>query len=73
MDDPALCRKKIQLKYDVQVALSKLSQLIESQLGALADAGIEKVREIDHEIELCFGEKERAIGALQQHLKEHGC
>jgi hypothetical protein len=29
--------------------------------------------EIDLQIELKFGEKERAMGKLQQHREEHGC
>jgi len=30
-------------------------------------------KRIDRELELTVGEKERAIGALRQHLTEHKC
>ena len=33
----------------------------------------EDVRDIDRNIELKFGEKQRAIGALEVHQQDHGC
>jgi len=33
----------------------------------------EKYLHLDKELELTFGEKERAVGALRQHIKEHKC
>jgi len=34
---------------------------------------MDKLLALDSELELKFGEKEHAFGALQQHTKEHGC
>jgi hypothetical protein len=33
----------------------------------------EKYVHLDKELELTVGEKERAVGALRQHLREHKC
>jgi hypothetical protein len=33
----------------------------------------DKYMHLDKELELTVGEKERAVGALRQHVKEHRC
>jgi hypothetical protein len=35
--------------------------------------GTKIAAELDKQVDLEFGKKERAMGALQQHRKEHGC
>jgi len=64
------------------VTSGKLNVVI-GQRFALKDAGLAHEalksrhhnlwKEIDQQIELTIGEKERCIGALNEHRKEHGC
>lgn len=58
---------------DVQRVLHNLSQLLAQEIEALPTGSESLILGIDREIDRTFGEKERAMGALQQHKREHGC
>jgi hypothetical protein len=64
--------------------LARLEAELENTLGNLAQASTlllelfrarehERWRSLDKELELTLGEKERSIGALRQHLRDHKC
>ena len=67
------CPEYIRLEAAVSNVLSRLANVatIQAERFRLGDES-EFVR-LDKEIELIVGEKERAIGALRQHSKEHRC
>jgi hypothetical protein len=54
-------------------ALNALIELNASQIEALEKADHSKLFSLDKELELSFGRKERAFGALRQHKRDHGC
>jgi len=68
-----LCQMKIALMSAAQKALTDLAELMHRQREAIASESENTLLAIDREIEVRLGEKERAMGALQQHRKEHGC
>jgi hypothetical protein len=67
------CRKRKELEKDADSMLSELIRVIEAQRVALTDRNDKKVLALDKRLEIAFGAKERAFGALAQHKKEHGC
>ena len=67
------CVTKGDLIRNVQRALTDLSELVGRQREAVWKGMSEDVRDIDRNIELKFGEKQRAIGALEVHQQDHGC
>ena len=62
-----------QLAAKVADALRRLVDLTTASLGAYRNSNQTEFMKIDKELENTVGEKERAIGALRQHAKEHGC
>ena len=50
--------------------ISKLSRAVSE---ALANANENFAAKLDKQVDLEFGKKERAMEALHQHRKEHGC
>ncbi|HEY7387151.1 MAG TPA: hypothetical protein VH640_01495 [Bryobacteraceae bacterium] len=67
------CETKGKLLEAAQDTFSRLLDLIEHQREAVRNEAQNTVAAIDIEIERVFGEKERTLGALYQHTKEHGC
>lgn len=67
-----MCPEKLRLMEEARRVLSLLAELMTKQRDVL-DAPEDRMIAIDQEIERRFGEKERAMGALQQHRREHGC
>jgi len=70
------CPQKIQLIERVQLVISEMVDLMQrsrSLVSAVGTSGEYTLRELDKQIELKFGEKERAMGALQHHQGEHQC
>jgi hypothetical protein len=57
----------------VQDHLMQISQLTRAVAEALANGNENFAAELDKQVDLEFGKKERAMGALHQHRKEHGC
>jgi hypothetical protein len=67
------CLTQQQLIADVQEHLMQISKLSRAVSEALASGNENFAAELDKQVDLEFGKKERAMGALQQHRKEHGC
>ena len=67
------CIKQQDLIADVERILDKIAKLARMEADSLRTQTENTWYEIDKQIELAIGEKERAIGALREHRKEHGC
>jgi hypothetical protein len=63
----------MQLESEVSSVLQKLTEITSAQLAAFQENDPGKVMRLDKELELTIGEKERCLGALRQHVKEHRC
>jgi hypothetical protein len=58
---------------DVQRHLIRISELTRAVAEALKNKNENVAAQIDKEVDLELGRKERAMGALHQHRKERGC
>jgi hypothetical protein len=67
------CTEYARLESEVESTLGKLVNLTASQLTAFRSADQNLFMHLDKELELAVGIKERAIGALRQHTKDHKC
>jgi hypothetical protein len=67
------CHDQQKLMADVQDHLMQISQLTRAVAEALANGNENFAAELDKQVDLELGKKERAMGALHQHRKEHGC
>jgi hypothetical protein len=67
------CDEYSRLQQEVQEALETLTRLTGEQLSAFKSQDYPSFMRLDKELELTVGSKERLIGALRQHTKEHGC
>lgn len=57
----------------VQAALLKLAKIAREQSEALGRGDEKAVMTLDKELENSLGEKERLLGAFNQHVEDHGC
>ena len=69
----ANCPERDRLRGDIESVLGNIAQVTMLLLELFRALDSEKYEALDKELELTVGEKERAIGALRQHLKDHGC
>jgi hypothetical protein len=67
------CPEYERLRAHVENVLGKLSQVSSLLLELFRANDLRGVHRLDKELELAVGEKERSIGALRQHAKEHNC
>ena len=67
------CLRQQELIEDVQRHLIRISELTRSIAEALANGNESFTAELDKEVDLELGLKERGMGALHQHRKEHCC
>jgi hypothetical protein len=68
-----LCPQADRLQNEVQIILQKLTELTSAQLRAFQQRDNAGFMRLDRELELTVGEKERLIGSLRQHVREHRC
>ena len=68
-----ICPKQQELMAVVQDILTHLAELARAEAEAVQYKTENTWMEIDRQIERAIGQKERAIGALRQHMQEHGC
>ena len=73
MAKPAHCAEYDRLRSEVENVLGNLAQVTTLLLDLFRTGDSEKYLHLDKELELTVGEKERAVGALRQHIKEHKC
>jgi hypothetical protein len=67
------CTEYDRLASTIDQILKDLSQKTSLHLELFRSKQHEKFMRLDKELELLVGEKERAIGSLRQHAKDHGC
>jgi hypothetical protein len=67
------CPEYNRLHAEVENVLGNLAQTTTLLLELFRSKDLNGVRRLDKELELTVGEKERCIGALRQHIKEHNC
>ena len=71
--NPAPCLQLQEIMREVQDHLMALAELSRAAAIALQNHNENLAREIDLQIELELGAKERSMGKLEQHHKDHGC
>jgi hypothetical protein len=69
----ATCPEQARLRSEVESVLGNLAQVTTLLLELFRSGDSQKYQHLDKELELTVGEKERAVGALRQHIKEHKC
>jgi hypothetical protein len=69
----ATCPEYDRLRAEVENVLGNLAQVTTSLLELFRAKDLNAVQRLDKELELTVGEKERALGALRQHVREHKC
>jgi len=67
------CPEYDRLHAEVESVLGNLAQVTTLLLELFRSKDLEGVHRLDKQLELTVGEKERSIGALRQHVKEHKC
>jgi len=67
------CPEYKQLESEVSKIPERLAELTAQQLSAFRVRNHSLFMRLDKELELTVGEKERTVGALRQHVKEHRC
>ena len=72
-EKPCPCLRQQELIEDVQRHLMRISELTRTIAEALANGNEHFAAELDKEVDLELGRKERGMGALHQHRKEHCC
>jgi hypothetical protein len=68
-----MCPKKEELRREANQILDRVLSITKAQIEALQANDQAKLLSLDKDLELTFGSKERAFGALREHTKEHGC
>ena len=69
----ASCAEYDRLRSEVESVLGNLAQVTTLLLELFRSGDSQKYTRLDKELELTVGEKERAVGALRQHVREHKC
>ena len=67
------CDERAKLEGQANSVLEKLVRLTNAQLEVFQARNHAEFMRLDRELELTVGEKERTIGAVRQHIQEHGC
>jgi hypothetical protein len=67
------CPKHEHLRAEAFAILQEITELTSGQRAAFETGEDQRFMELDKQLELAVGRKERAIGALRQHTEEHGC
>lgn len=67
------CEEYDRLEANVEKILARVAHLTTMQLERFRSGDNPGCKQVDRELENAMGEKERAIGALRQHMTEHKC
>lgn len=70
---PDQCQEYASLQHELQLTLQTLSDLTKAMLDAFRSNDRSAFARLDKELETTVGRKERIIGALRQHVKDHRC
>lgn len=69
----AKCTRHDELLEEAQKVLESIHELSAKQVETIEQGVSQRFLSMDRQLELAMGEKERAIGALREHDREHGC
>ena len=72
-ETPQACKIRERLENVVQLHLRELASLATEEVEIVSTGDRARILEVDKRIENLIGEKERALGALNEHRSEHGC
>ena len=67
------CQEYANLQHELQLTLQTLSDLTKAMLDAFRVKDRSAFARLDKELETSVGRKERVVGALRQHIKDHKC
>jgi len=67
------CFRQQSLIEEARQHLLRIAELTHSIAEALANGNENTAAELDKQVDLELGRKERAMGALHEHRREHGC
>ena len=67
------CPEYDRLESYVENVLGNLAQITTLTVELFRAGDFPACKRLDKDIELAIGEKERAVGALRQHMAEHKC
>ena len=67
------CPEYARLRGDLENILGNLAQVVTLQVELIRSGSLRNWKELDTQLELSVGEKERCLGALRQHVREHKC
>jgi hypothetical protein len=67
------CQEYANLQQELQLTLQTLSDLTTAMLDAFHANDRSAFARLDKELETSVGRKERVVGALRQHVKDHKC
>ena len=65
------CPKNRELVAEAVRQLDGMSSLLAVQKAARLNGESNRAAELDRQLDLAFGEKERSVGARQEHAQEH--
>lgn len=67
------CQEYANLQHELQLTLQTLSDLTKAMLDAFRANDRNSFTRLDKDLETSVGRKERIVGAIRQHVKEHQC
>jgi len=67
------CAKNRELLSQVVQKLDEITDLSRKQAEARNNGEPDRATELDQRLDLIFAQKERSVGAWQEHVREHGC
>lgn len=67
------CAEYNRLHAEAENVLGNLAQVSTLLLELLRSNDLDGVQRLDKDLELTVGAKERCIGAIRQHMREHKC
>ena len=67
------CPEYSRLEQEVRSVVQSITLITSASLEAFQAGDDEKFKRLDQELEKAVGQKERCVGALKQHAKDHGC
>lgn len=70
---PNRCGKHGELLKQAKEVLERIRDLTTKSVPCIVDGVNQRFLQMDREVELAMGEKERAVGALREHDEEHSC
>jgi hypothetical protein len=68
---PDNCSECVRLEQELRETLHRLMLISTSLMDSFRDNDQPTFARLDKELELIVGEKERGVGALRQHAKDH--